>query len=440
MKRILFVIVLITFSSYLFAQRTHIALDLVFEPNQTELSEFQKEKIAAFLRTLRSGDKFAIYPLTYNKKSRDYYYAKVSRTQAEVIREYMTAMGMVHTGTPGNFPSGFSGSSVRVNLTYYKEEDKARYVDGEDFPEKPSQFFTIDPNKDTILTGDEGTVLYLKAGALKCESESECEVEVELKEYYDFGDYIKEGLATTSNGRMISTGGTIYLDAKEKESKKQVSINKDIGVGVDFTKGKDDPDMEVFVLDPNCEGCMNWVTARKGPRIRKGSWTMTETLMDHEGNILAERVFHSREEWEAYLNKKRELRSNEEKLALINQESSDRMNAKLKVYDLGMINCDKFMDEPMEQMTLAADPVIPAKYFLVYEDVRGVMQASDYNGFVSFGQVPKDRTATLVAYSFVEGKSYFFKQNFKPATKSDLDIKLKEVPEDFVDAELAKLK
>ncbi|MFM6983870.1 MAG: hypothetical protein ACKOXF_07040 [Chitinophagaceae bacterium] len=65
------------------------------------------------------------------------------------------------------------------------------------FPEKPSQFFVIDPLKDTLIIGKEGTRLLFKKGSLM----STKKVQIELKEFYQLGDYIKSGLATVSNGK-----------------------------------------------------------------------------------------------------------------------------------------------------------------------------------------------------------------------------------------------
>lgn len=409
-------------------------LELHFEPGQIELNEEQKAEIKEFVKTLRSGNQFSIYPLTKDEVNDRLIYSKLAQKQAQAIAEYAKSIGLEYVGIPRNFPSKHRGISTRVNLKYYKEDLVVKAKNPNPFPKKPSQFFTIDPNKDTILVGKEGTVLYLKAGAFQ----SVKPVKVELAEYYSMDDYVKAGLQTSSNGQMIETGGTIYLDAREASSGKKVEVNPNTGIGIDFTMGKDKPGMEVFVRDPASTDEVNWILPQS--RKREGSWEMTETIVDHEGNVISEKVFTSRKEWEEHLRRKKEAKEKKIKAEKVKKESREKMAGMLTAFNLGWINCDRFIDAQLVPFSFNASAEQNAQYYLVFQDVRGVMHANASNGLVQFGSVPFGGEATLIAFTLADGKAQFFQQKVSIGSKQKIAIVMKEVGEQFLKNQLAKLK
>ena len=266
-------------------------------------------------------------------------------------------------------------------------------------------------------------------------------VEVELKEFYSLDDYLKNGLQTASNGRMIETGGTIYLNATEADDKsKQVKIDPNTGLGVDFTLGKNDTAMQVFIKDPRSTGDINWILPPRRQVSRTVRWKITETIMDGSGNVLEKKTFNSKEEWEAYKKKQKELEEQKEQMAAVKQDTRKQMTGKLQVYDLGFINCDKFYDEPMQQLAFMADKNYPAEYYLVFTDVRGVLKGSEQNGVVHFSSVPKNRNAVILAVSFVGEQAYFYKNNVTIGVQAPQPVELAAVEEEFLDQQMALLK
>ncbi|MBL4592399.1 MAG: hypothetical protein JKX68_01120 [Flavobacteriales bacterium] len=263
-----------------------------------------------------------------------------------------------------------------------------------------------------------------------------------MKEFYALDDLIKNALPTSSNGKLIETGGSIYLNATENNNKKkQVKINPSIGVAIDFTIGKDDPEMEVFVKDPRYTNQVNWILprAKRSSSIKK-SWQMTETIYNADKTIRSEQVFHSKEEWEAHLQKRKEEKEQKRKEEEIKQVTKNKMDSKLKIYNLGYINCDKFYNEPMTPFIVAADQKTIAEYYLVFKDVRGVMKGKLYNQQVNFGSVPKNKQATLVAVSFIDKQAYFFNSSINISSSEIPTIILKPVEESFLNQQLALLK
>jgi hypothetical protein len=75
--------------------------------------------------------------------------------------------------------------------------------------EKPSQEFSIDDSRDTVINGNDGTALLIPANTFNTRGK----VTIVLKEYYSYEDIITNKLCTTSDGKQLVSGGMIHLTA-----------------------------------------------------------------------------------------------------------------------------------------------------------------------------------------------------------------------------------
>lgn len=445
MKKILLA-TLLAFSCLVSAQKK--TCNIYFKKNQLQLGPEQEKQLRDIAGKTKDEELVTIFPLTYDSINEQYIFAKVADKQAAEIARFARTIGFRVLSTPSNFPCGFKGRSYSVNLrliTHVIVEVKTTH-----FTPKASQFFLIDPNRDTIIMGNEGTKLHFPAGCLLAKSK----VMVELKEYYAMADYIKNELPSVSNGKMIESGGVIYLNAKTAVSKKQVNINPDKGIGAEFTLGKNKPKMQVFIKDPSSNN-MNWVS--QDSFKRRQIWTMTETIYDHEDNIISQITYHSKEEWAKHLKEEEEKEKKylkeleeekkemekREKLQKKAQANKDKSNKMLQLYNFGFINCDRFIDEPQKPFMVKLDETnenTTANYYLVFNDIRGVMTGYTSDKELSFGSVPVNKQATLIAISFEGSQAYYFSSAVTTGNKSNLKISLKPVDEKFINGELAKLK
>jgi hypothetical protein len=421
-------------ASHLSAQvATH---NLLFQKEQIKLSQTQKKEIYELMPNLMDGQSLIIYPVYIDDGNQKLVFSKHADLQAEAIIAFTKTIGFETLGTPRGFPCVHKGVSMSANLKYHK----SRYLDnGEkpyslqaNYPEKESQYFLINPMRDTTIYGKEGTEIHIAPNALT----SRKMVAVELKEFYKLADLMINDLSTVSNGEMIQTGGSIYLDAKEYQTEKKVAINPRLGLDIAFTDGRDDPKMEVFIKDPH-SAKMNWIRPSKTVVTKTKSWSMTETILDPETNeVISSKTYNSKKEWEEHLNKKAE----EKKTADIVIAKKKANYEKLKVYDMGHINCDRFPDEPKIQFIVAADDSIVAEYFVVFDNVRGVLKGETRGNSVDFGMIPSDKAARLIAVSFQGDKTYFYSQNFIAKNTPNVKVALSPVPKSLVDQQLAMLK
>jgi len=439
--------ILVAFSCFASAQKsTHL---IYFKKNQVHLSPEQEKQLRTIAAKSKEEELMTILPLTYDSIYEHYIFAKIADKQAAEIARYALGIGFRVISTPSNFPSSYKGRSYSVNLKFFKKiivEEKSAF-----FAPKPSQFFLIDPKRDTLINGKEGTKLHFPVGCLQ----TKAKVMVELKEYYSMADYLKSGLATTSNGKMIESGGVIYLNAVENNaSKKQVKINPDKGIGAEFTLGKKKPGMQIFIKDPSTSR-INWIS--QDSFGYKEIWQMTETIYDDQDNIISQITYKSKAEWEQHLKEeeaeRKELEIKQEaerkeaekkqKLQMQAQQNKNKSDKMLQIYNLGFINCDRFMNEPQKTFVVnlsESKEANIANYYLVFKDIRGVMNGYASNNVLSFGNVPVNRQATLIAISFEGKQGYYYSSPLVTGSQAKLQVDLKPVDEKFMENELAKLK
>ncbi len=441
MKSIAFLICLLF--SQVYGQSSNSFL-VVFNPDQTSMGDAQKKSVDDAAAKLKNGATATFLPLAYDSIYDLYRFTSKAKEQAQAIADYASTRGFSLIGMPRNFPSSFSGLSVGVNMKYTAPSiaEQTQITPAQNptslnsfYPDKPSQFFIINPLRDTIIIGKEGTMLHFPAGSML----SKKPVEIELKEFYSFTDYLKNGLTTSSNGQLLITGGSIYLNAKENEgAKKQVGINQEIGVGVDFTLGKTDTAMQIFIKDPRVKDEVNWILPKT--RTYRETWSMTEIVYGPGGTIISKKTYNSKEEWEKHLKEEADKKALEAKKNQERELTELKMISKLQIYDLGFINCDKFYNEPVMDINFVADSLYGAEYYLVYTDIRGVLKGKVNNNIVRFSSISKSKSAVLIAVCIVDKQPYFFKCTVGANGKISSKIVLAPVTETYLDQQLAILK
>lgn len=118
----------------------------------------------------------------------------------------------------------------------------------------PSQQFAINPGKDTTIVTQGGINLHIQKGTFTTN------VTLEVKEALGFGDMAKYGLSTMSDGKLLSSDGMFYIDAKDADGK-QPAINIPIKADVPATTMLENP--QVFNGKADSSGNVNWVNPQK---------------------------------------------------------------------------------------------------------------------------------------------------------------------------------
>src|SRR5687767_6190284 len=114
----------------------------------------------------------------------------------------------------------------------------------------PAQTFVIDISKDTILTTKKGALIRIPKGSLSADDNI---VKLEVKEAYSMRDIIKGGLTTQSDGRPLSSGGMIYINAVGENN---VRITQKIFVATPTPSLE--KNMQLFKGETQDDSTINW--------------------------------------------------------------------------------------------------------------------------------------------------------------------------------------
>lgn len=149
-------------------------------------------------------------------------------------------------GTPEIFTSATADQEKGpvVSLTPTQAAEKIRQFYRE--LDKPVQRFTYNVDRETIITGKEGTRLIIPAnafanrrGVIKNEV-----VTIILREYYTYDDMIAAKLTTTSGDDQLISGGMVYVEAQVNGER--VNIASDKQIKLEMPTPQVDKDMQLF--------------------------------------------------------------------------------------------------------------------------------------------------------------------------------------------------
>ncbi|MEO6254116.1 MAG: hypothetical protein ABIO79_12460 [Ferruginibacter sp.] len=131
------------------------------------------------------------------------------------------------------------------------------------FARNATQYFTVPAKKTTVVTATGGLRIRVTPGALETEDGSAVNGKINVKviELTNSFDLFKSNAATMSNGRLLASGGSYYIDMESGGQK--LRLKKGKAMQVDFpllAKAK----MELFYGERNNQNNMNWQPAGVG--------------------------------------------------------------------------------------------------------------------------------------------------------------------------------
>jgi|GEM_PF-2206035 len=158
--------------------------------------------------------------------------------------------------------------------------------------QQPEQFFEISPSRDTLLFGNEGTVIKVPAGSFyNGRKPATGIIKIGLVECYQYIDMLAHALTTTAGDQPLVTGGMIRIRATENGEQVKIFNNNTLSVAMPMDRY--DPDMQLFL--PATKGVWNTtakkaiepaltVPGQKGDTVASSGFIPTVTEMDAGGN------------------------------------------------------------------------------------------------------------------------------------------------------------
>jgi hypothetical protein len=121
------------------------------------------------------------------------------------------------------------------------------------------QEFAVKNKKDTTIVGSKGIKVLIPKNCFDLPNPN-AEVKIELKEYTTAEDFFFANLTTGSDGRLLESGGTIYINATSEGRNVSLKKGQKLSLAFPTGKAKPKPGMQTFYGVKESDGTLNWKT------------------------------------------------------------------------------------------------------------------------------------------------------------------------------------
>lgn len=214
-------------------------------------------------------------------------------------------------------------------------------------------------------------------------------VRIVLEQYLTMSDMIAADLVTHSKGKLLESGGMIYIEAWCGEDKLKLAPGKSFRVL--FPSNERKKGMKAW-SGHKTENADDWVQQFNGKVQRIPEEVKQENPVESESEVNYES--------EGEGNYQMDVMSRE----IYNMSDGYLLTS----FNLGWINCDRFVEiEEKTDLVVQSNSKEEVCYRLVFQEIKSVMPAyrdGSKDGF-RFSQVPKGERVVLLAYYISRDKS-----------------------------------
>jgi hypothetical protein len=448
------------------AQVVHKKL-VLFENNKAELTQVSVNGLNAYFDQLNSDAQIQVEMLGFiDRDMRTEDYDALLRQRAEVISSFFAEHGassnqiqiLAAEVNPLMLPSQAKRDSLS-NWMVYVDVDKPHrdYVEPEtdDIAEtftKRGTSFTINPNRKLRVIGKEGTKLTAPRSAFMFADGSDVEddVDIRLREYYKVSDMMLAGLVTTSNGRMIETGGMMHITAECKDQEVFLKPGKSMQIELPLKGEEQKAGMQLFLGNTSGD-IVNWNAA--GGELSAGTdINLSLNGQDEVDAGVLDGVNLTYDDESININEMNLTGNRDtdnsayETLINVNSRSIGRNQVVdgylLETTTLGWINCDRFYEvEHKTDLIIAMDTTLMPSIRLVFTDIKSIMPGY-YNAVSNqyqFSSLPVGYKATLIAFSIVDDQHYYSSKDVTITENGIEDMELAAVTKAKMKSNFARL-
>jgi hypothetical protein len=297
------------------------------------------------------------------------------------------------------------------------------------------QIFTIAGDKTDTVKAKNGTIVIIRPNTFMFDDGQEAKgpIRMELKEVFDKPEMILNGLATTSDGRLLESFGMIYLrataDGKELKIKNNaymtVSIpNKQRGEGGELFYGV------------QTDSLLNW----KYAGTTKDSTEVKETYSDAENGPEIKETTSGLVDKERQIAMDSTIRLQGGFLVVSDNKSAEPIFYNFDIGSLGWINADRFI-KIREKVNVEIELKTyhrPIGY-LVFTDFNSVMEIDFYKGIAIQEDLPKYEYIQLIVIDKIDDHYFWAKKSVTLGSESKVTIETKKVTKEEIVTELKRL-
>ena len=265
--------------------QTVSTVSVFFETDQSALSPEACRTLDALAARLLEPSDYSLNIEAYtDDRGTDEYNLRLANSRADAVQQYLSRKGL----SPAKITlKSWGERNLIYDNTTEENRQKNRRVDilatfydfdgvadlQKRLATSGEQTLTIQPEREQQLTANGGTLIVIPARSFVFEDGSAPEgaVEITVKEAYAPADWIAHNLTTTSDGKLLQTGGMVYIDARSEG--KPLALAAGASLTVAMPAKNIDPAMELFVSRQDAGGNINWQPAGQSFR---------QTLQDPE--------------------------------------------------------------------------------------------------------------------------------------------------------------
>jgi len=331
---------------------------------------------------------------------------------------------------------------------------------------QPWQLFYIRPDSDTILVGQQETLLGIRKHSFDVpDSLKGLPICIRLREVYDKPDMILHNLQTLSGERLLETGGMIQLEAGVKGQ--PVSLLPEKSVEVFMPAPDADEEMELFAGVHDSLGHMDW--ERTGDELR-----LTDNSLFLGCDVVVAPPIHScpfffckirrffmsarkkserREQRQASLDRARRARDrckaqkeayeryvrrygplDGRKLRRIMNRKRNMKSYLVETNRLGWLNLDKFSDYPdaaLTTLSIDIEPDIATDVHVVFRSRNSLISGVPGEKAYHIDRIPQNVDVLVVAIRHIPGRKPLLGiKNVKTGRQDTIGLNLEETTEE----------
>ncbi|AFC26836.1 OmpA family protein [Saprospira grandis] len=255
MRNILFVL-LVSLSFSAFAQ--NFEQSVYFESGQAQLTKKAKAKLEQLLAESQEYPDLVLDLKGFCDEAGSLSYNEdLARRRAQAVAQYLEANGLETASfsltAKGELSEGdwAENRRVEVRLQVFQPKNWKEFYSFMD--QRIKQEFWINPNRDTLIFGANGSQLFIPAGSFvraNGQALSDDKVKIELREALSLNDMWMQNLQTVAPGHeLIETGGMVNIQAQDLNDEKlqlapKASLNLRLPSDEPLNEG-----MQVFYAD-----------------------------------------------------------------------------------------------------------------------------------------------------------------------------------------------
>lgn len=304
--------------------------------------------------------------------------------------------------------------------------------------EEPSQIFKVFTDKPSKVKGKQGTIISINPIDLITEQGQPVgnSIEIELKELTNQEQLLRTNAQTTSNGKLLVSGGAYFINMTSDGQQLKLKDGKSLSVEFPIiTKNE----MSLFFGIRDTLGQLNWLQSEKKfeikPKQKINVPAKTEATFS-EIELLPSNIGHD---------SNRPLTLEEKKVIEEQKKNSviaDKVYKAVELKQFGWINCDRFYNIPnvtkLQYAFSEKDSIVSANVYLIFKDINSVMKScyfsfkdKEYNS--GFENIPVGAKTQIIAFSIKNGKTYAYKSELTIKVNETVQLTLSETNQDQFD-------